>query len=54
MNMTRAKRIALLTALTMIPVAALAAAAVAPESGIGEWVGTVMAMFDCSGGCPHS
>ena len=52
MNMTRAKRIAILTALTLIPVAALAAAAVSPESS-GHLYDAFIGMFSCSGGCPN-
>ena len=53
MTMTRAKRIAILTALTMIPVVALAAAAAAPESGAGELLNSFFGLFSCSGGCPN-
>jgi len=51
--MTRAKRIAILTVLTMIPVVALAAAAAAPELGVGDMLSTFMGNFFCSGGCPN-
>ena len=52
MDLNHAKRIAVLTALTMIPVAALAAAAVSPESS-GELLNSFMNLILCSKGCPN-
>ncbi len=50
-----AKRIAILTALTLLPVTAFAAAAATGVDGgfSGSLCEAFASMFSCSGGCPH-